>query len=188
MHHWSLRVHPWKVTDTQKERGSSSNHPSWGAMFTWICLASMLGKGSKAIIPNGALMVIHHDIIYIYKYHLKQIQVKLPARFTPENAVDGRNPAPVDNYFILPVIIHPRWCRISSINSRPFNHKQELQNFQHSSHQNKKRTYLTLNPGCLMVYYIINYITGWDFIPLYIPSTITCLLTSSQAVNPLIHT
>ena len=65
MHHWSLRVHPWKVTDTQKERGSSSNHPSWGAMFTWICLASMLGKGSKAIIPNGALMVIHHDIIYI---------------------------------------------------------------------------------------------------------------------------
>ena len=34
------------------------------------------------------------------------------------DTVDGRNPAPVDMVNILiPGFMHPRWCRISSINS-----------------------------------------------------------------------
>jgi len=38
------------------------------------------------------------------------------------DTLDGRNPAPVDKYFIpLFTSVHPRWCRISSINNKDTN-------------------------------------------------------------------
>ena len=47
----------------------------------------------------------------------------------PSDTVDGRNPAPVEVGSLshhLQGFIHPKWCRISSINSMGFNNKPSL--------------------------------------------------------------
>ena len=46
-----------------------------GIATTWICMATMLGKSSKHILPNGGLMVIYHSTM---KKKLTLNKSKLP--------------------------------------------------------------------------------------------------------------
>ena len=54
-----------------------------------------------------------------WRYTLWAIELLIEERLETRNYVDGRNPAPVDRWFITFFwgFNHPRWCRISSIHS-----------------------------------------------------------------------
>ena len=89
---------------------------AWLADFHSSCYGGPLLNVNGVITPIDGL--INGWGCNSYKWSYGPLLIAGSCR--PCDTVDGGNPAPVDRWFIplfTRVYIHPRWCRISSINS-----------------------------------------------------------------------
>ena len=90
--------------------------------FVFFCMLKWMFP--KIVVPQ----TIHFNRVFHYKpsimgYHCFWKHPYLSCQginWNTRNTVDGRNPAPVDmvNIPLFTWFLHPRWCRISSINSK----------------------------------------------------------------------